>query len=96
MTNSDAVRLVADVLRRHGELPDSGGVCDCGWVATEAEDVESHAAAAVVAALGGLTQELSWRVGGVRGLVLDSTDAGDAEVVARRWVSGWTPEETHE
>ncbi|GAS95487.1 uncharacterized protein RMCC_2453 [Mycolicibacterium canariasense] len=98
--SADAVRLVADVLRANFEPWLQGFMANydpCNpppaeWLAHCIEEWGKDTAAAVVAALGGLTQELSWRVGGVRGLVLDSTDAEDAEIIARRWVGQWKRE----
>lgn len=77
----DAVRLVADVLRQHEQADEWGyPVEECRCNATFAGDYADHVAAVVVAALGGLTREHG------RG---NSSDLA-------RWVSGWTPEETHQ
>lgn len=86
--SADAVRLVADVLRANFEPWLQGFMANydpCNpppaeWLAHCIEEWGKDTAAAVVAALGGLTREHG------RG---NSSDLA-------RWVSGWTPEETHE
>ena len=63
--------------------------CQCGDDCLSVEGSHGeHVANQIISALE-LKRELSWRVGDVSGLVLDDTDADDAEIIASRYVTPW-------
>ncbi|EIT89474.1 hypothetical protein [Mycobacteroides abscessus] len=88
-TLTDAQKLMAEVIGVHDRKPwgqhDGWWECCCGEVHSY-----EHIAVEIDKALGGLTAEKSWRVGRLRGLVLDSPNTDDAEVIASRWAGSWT------
>ena len=102
------VDVIAEVLRKHGELPDSAGVCDCGWWKSD-ESIEDHVARLVNEALGGLTR--AWAAvlpddsyfgphheahefspGRARQKAVADSEEYDDAELSFRWVGGWISE----
>lgn len=47
----DIQQRIEDIVAKHGELEDSGGVCECGWW-TKGEAHAAHVASVITAKLG--------------------------------------------
>ncbi|OBY33445.1 hypothetical protein [Mycolicibacter kumamotonensis] len=91
----DVVKKIARVHKQHLLVHHDRRAwwCQCGDDCLSAEGSHAeHVASQVINALK-LRPELSWRVGDVSGLVLDDTDADDAEIIASRYVTPWERED---